>query len=123
MWTLNYNLGRLTLLVVIITNLVFSFPSDIKYEASREKRDLNAIQETLKKTLNPQPILDTITQAEMCCNNVQHVIGKKFVDTYEQISQVLSNVLQLPKQKISIISKGVTDVLDQLGGKLVGLYK
>lgn len=51
MLSLNLNLVQLIFLFITI-NLVYSFPFDVKHDPKREKRDLNAIQETIKKTFN-----------------------------------------------------------------------
>ncbi|CAH1388862.1 unnamed protein product [Nezara viridula] len=89
----------------------------------RQKRDVNILQDKLIQTLNPKPILDTITEAEKCCNLQQHPIGKKLLSVFEQVTSVAANAIQVPAQKVNAVSKSVTEYLNQIGAKLVGLQK
>ena len=47
--------------------------------------------------LQPQPILDTITETEECCNYQQHLVGKTILNVVEKITGAAANVIQVQK--------------------------
>ncbi|XP_014254962.1 uncharacterized protein LOC106669780 [Cimex lectularius] len=99
------------LLFIAIVQLSHCFP--------KELLSINSLQEKLLS--NAKPIVDTAKEAELCCNTVTHELGKKFVDMYSKVSSFAASALQFPKQKVLDFGKGLTQTLDLIGGKLVGL--
>ncbi|XP_014285911.1 uncharacterized protein [Halyomorpha halys] len=89
----------------------------------RQKRDVNILQDKLIQTLHPEPILDTIKENERCCNLQQHPVGKKILSAIEQVTSVVANAIQAPVEKVNAASASITDYLNQIGAKLVGLQK
>ncbi|XP_037038396.1 uncharacterized protein LOC119075915 [Bradysia coprophila] len=75
--------------------------------------------------LNPQPIVDTIQEHEKYGNTGDkfYPVGRAIVNGYEGFSNVLNKLLDSPIEVAKTISRGITDSLNNVGGKIVGLNR
>ncbi|XP_001354843.4 uncharacterized protein [Drosophila pseudoobscura] len=98
---------------------------NLEQEAIQSKV-LSAYENSHKKVAElsqPVPILDTISEHEKYGNSGDMFdgISRTIVNGYEAFSNLLNTLIQKPKELARSVSKGITDQLDIIGGKLVGL--
>ncbi|XP_046673381.1 uncharacterized protein LOC124362707 [Homalodisca vitripennis] len=97
-------------------------PLDIVVEA-KEGFGFNFVQRGLIKALNPKPIVDTITEEEKYGNTGENPLGRKVVKGVEGISNLVNSAFRVPEQALSQGSRKLTEILDNIGGRIVGLQK
>ncbi|XP_054269930.1 uncharacterized protein LOC128991175 [Macrosteles quadrilineatus] len=97
-------------------------PVDVIVE-TKEGFGFNLIQRRLIDALHPKPILDTITEEEKYGNRMEHNIGKKVVKAVEGVSNLVNSAFRVPEEIAKRGSTKLTEVLDNIGGKIVGLQK
>uniref|UniRef100_A0A1B6KN87 Uncharacterized protein n=1 Tax=Graphocephala atropunctata TaxID=36148 RepID=A0A1B6KN87_9HEMI len=97
-------------------------PVDVIVEA-KDGFTFNFVQRGLIKALNPKPIIDTITEEEKYGNTGDHPLGRKVVKGVEGVSNLLNSILRVPEAAVSRGSSKLTEFLDNIGGRIVGLQK
>ncbi|CAG9765495.1 unnamed protein product [Ceutorhynchus assimilis] len=87
---------------------------DIKY---------GGLQRVVADFLNPKPIVDTIQEHEKYGNDggKGRAISTAVVAAVEGLSNGLNALVDIPFQKTKTIGRQITESLNQVGGKLVGL--
>ncbi|XP_075214111.1 uncharacterized protein LOC142320289 isoform X2 [Lycorma delicatula] len=87
----------------------------------RTKRELNVIQAKIVDFVDAKPIVDTMKETDKDGNMVDHVFGKKIVKAVENLSNIINSVFSFPVNAARKATKNVTEILNNVGGKIVGL--
>ncbi|XP_031634198.1 uncharacterized protein LOC116347649 [Contarinia nasturtii] len=70
---------------------------------------------------NAEPIVDTIQEEEKYGNDGNRPWDRAIVNTLEKVSVFVNNVIETPKQFARSITQKITDGLNVVGAKIVGL--
>ncbi|XP_076274285.1 uncharacterized protein LOC143205094 [Rhynchophorus ferrugineus] len=83
------------------------------------------LQQFVSNIFNPQPIVDNIQEHEKYGNDggKGRAIGNFLVGAFEGVSNAINAAVDVPFQTAKTIGKKITNSLNQIGGKLVGLAK
>ncbi|XP_011493982.1 PREDICTED: uncharacterized protein LOC105359175 isoform X1 [Ceratosolen solmsi marchali] len=94
-----------------------------KDQAFFERKRENPISLFLQSILKPQPIVDSIKEEDKYGNNGDKfvVVGRAFVNGVEGISNFVNYVADLPVNAAKKTSRGITEALNQIGSRLIGL--
>nr|XP_018905439.1 PREDICTED: uncharacterized protein LOC109036003 [Bemisia tabaci]XP_018905440.1 PREDICTED: uncharacterized protein LOC109036003 [Bemisia tabaci] len=86
---------------------------------------LSVVQSALLNFLRPMPIVDTITEEEKYGNDGDKFnrVGKSIVGGVEKVSEFVNKVTNIPVESVKKLSRGATEVLNNIGGRLVGLQR
>ncbi|XP_067209891.1 uncharacterized protein [Linepithema humile] len=92
-------------------------------QAILEKPNPGVIRQVLNTVLTPKPIVDKIQEEEKYGNaGDRHIgVGKAVVNAYENFSNFLNTLVAIPLNIVRQTSRGITQTLDQVGGRLIGL--
>ncbi|XP_058804349.1 uncharacterized protein LOC131671721 [Phymastichus coffea] len=94
-----------------------------KDQAILENKKLNPISSLLENVFKPQPIVDKITEEEKYGNNGDKFIGlgRALVNGFEGLSNFINGIVDFPVKAAKNTSRSITEALNQIGSKLVGL--
>lgn len=101
--------------------------ADAKYDDSdnddRKKRQLSFVQGKLLNFLKPLPVVDVTKEEEKYGNDGDKFsrIGRGFIDGVETVSNMLTSALSFPVDTAKKLSRSATELLNNLGGRLIGL--
>uniref|UniRef100_A0A1B0DJS6 Uncharacterized protein n=1 Tax=Phlebotomus papatasi TaxID=29031 RepID=A0A1B0DJS6_PHLPP len=72
---------------------------------------------------NAQPIVDSIREEDKYGNTGDkfYPVGRKVVDGFESFSNIINKFFEVPREITRQISRGITDKLNSVGAKIVGL--
>uniref|UniRef100_A0A1B0CR26 Secreted protein n=2 Tax=Lutzomyia longipalpis TaxID=7200 RepID=A0A1B0CR26_LUTLO len=72
---------------------------------------------------NAQPIVDNIREEDKYGNSGDkfYPVGRKIVDGFEGFSNIINKFFEVPREITRQISRGITDKLNSVGSKIVGL--
>ncbi|KAL4127289.1 hypothetical protein QTP88_011466 [Uroleucon formosanum] len=89
----------------------------------REKRQLSFVQGKLLNFLKPLPVVDVTKEDEKYGNDGDKFnrIGRSFIGGVESVSNMLTSALSFPVDSAKKLSRSATEVLNNLGGRLIGL--
>lgn len=89
----------------------------------REKRQLSFVQGKLLNFLKPLPVVDVTKEDEKYGNDGDKFnrIGKGFIGGVESVSNMLTSALSFPVDTAKKLSRSATEILNNLGGRLIGL--
>ncbi|XP_011068835.1 PREDICTED: uncharacterized protein LOC105154807 [Acromyrmex echinatior] len=92
-------------------------------QAILEKRKLDNIRQLLDTFLTPKPLVDRIKDEQKYGNSGDKFIGigRTFINGYENFSNFLNNLIGFPVDIVKQTSRGITQTLDKLGARIVGL--
>ncbi|GAB0100882.1 uncharacterized protein DMENIID0001_169800 [Sergentomyia squamirostris] len=73
--------------------------------------------------MNAQPIVDSINEEDKYGNSGDkfYPVGRKVVDGFESFSNLINKFFEVPRDITRQISRGITDKLNSVGAKIVGL--
>ncbi|XP_026825145.1 uncharacterized protein LOC105283564 isoform X2 [Ooceraea biroi] len=88
-----------------------------------ERRKPDNIRQFLDGLLRPTPIVDGIKEEQKYGNKGDGFsgIGRAFINGYENLSNFLNVLVDLPMNAARQASKGITQALNELGARIVGL--
>ncbi|XP_043484287.1 uncharacterized protein LOC122512488 isoform X2 [Leptopilina heterotoma] len=88
-----------------------------------EKPKLNPVEGILEKFFKPTPLIDGISEDQKYGNSGDKFIGvgRALVNGFEGLSNFLNAAVDFPVKAAKNTSRGITEALNQLGSKLVGL--
>ncbi|XP_050430786.1 uncharacterized protein LOC126839488 [Adelges cooleyi] len=91
----------------------------------RSKRQLPSVQSKLLNFLKPLPVVDVTKEEEKYGNNGDKFnrFGRGIIGSVETLSSVLTSALSFPVDTAKKISRGATEALNNLGGRIVGLQR
>ncbi|CAH0560513.1 unnamed protein product [Brassicogethes aeneus] len=108
-----------------------TFPDSGKKQAVLETESLTSqldskytnLQHFVANLLNPKPIVDTIQEHEKFGNDGDKLrsFGTAVIGKFEGFSNVLNTAVDIPFEKAKQVGKKITNSLNAVGGKLVGL--
>ncbi|XP_022164809.1 uncharacterized protein LOC111029880 [Myzus persicae] len=89
----------------------------------REKRQLSFVQGRLLNFLKPLPVVDVTKEDEKYGNDGDKFnrIGRGFIGGVESVSNMLTSALSFPVDTAKKLSRSATEMLNNLGGRLIGL--
>ncbi|XP_018347753.1 PREDICTED: uncharacterized protein LOC108751826 [Trachymyrmex septentrionalis] len=92
-------------------------------QAILEKPKPDNIRRLLDTFLTPKPLVDRIKDEEKYGNRGDKFIGigRAFIDGYENFSNFLNNLVGFPVDIVKQTSRGITQTLDKLGARIIGL--
>ncbi|XP_032673549.1 uncharacterized protein LOC116845225 isoform X2 [Odontomachus brunneus] len=92
-------------------------------QAILEKPTPDNARQLLNSFLNPTPIVDGIKEEDKYGNTGDKFIGvgRAIVNAYENLSNFLNTVVDLPVHAVKQTSRGITETLNQIGARLIGL--
>ncbi|XP_011154923.1 uncharacterized protein LOC105192458 [Harpegnathos saltator] len=92
-------------------------------QAIFERPKPDNIRQALNSFLNPTPIVDRIKEEEKYGNMGDKFAGfsRAIVNAYESLSNFLNTVVDFPVHAAKQTSRGITETLNHLGARLVGL--
>ncbi|XP_014475670.1 PREDICTED: uncharacterized protein LOC106744991 [Dinoponera quadriceps] len=92
-------------------------------QAILERRKPDNVRQALGSFLNPTPIVDGIKEEEKYGNTGDKFIGfsRGIVNAFENLSNFLNTVVDLPVNAAKQTSRGITETLNELGARLIGL--
>ncbi|XP_059609605.1 uncharacterized protein LOC132256978 [Phlebotomus argentipes] len=72
---------------------------------------------------NAQPIVDNLREEDKYGNSGDkfYPVGRKVVDGFESFSNIINKFFEVPREITRQISRGITDKLNSVGAKIVGL--
>ncbi|XP_001604492.1 uncharacterized protein LOC100118466 isoform X2 [Nasonia vitripennis] len=88
-----------------------------------KKKTNNPISSFLESIVKPKPIVDNIKEEDKYGNNGDKFIGvgRALVNGFEGLSNFLNAVVDLPVNAAKKTSRNITEALNQIGSRLVGL--
>ncbi|KYQ49421.1 hypothetical protein ALC60_11527 [Trachymyrmex zeteki] len=88
-----------------------------------EKRKPDNIRRLLDSFLTPKPLIDRIKDEEKYGNRGDKFIGigRVFINGFENFSNFLNNLVEFPTGIAKQTSRGITQTLDKLGARIIGL--
>ncbi|KAK9297072.1 hypothetical protein QLX08_009092 [Tetragonisca angustula] len=88
-----------------------------------EKPISKPIASILESILSPTPLVDGVKEEEKYGNSGDKFIGigRTLVNGFETFSNFLNAVVDFPRKTVKKTSQGITDVLNKVGARLVGL--
>ncbi|XP_033355989.1 uncharacterized protein LOC117236809 [Bombus vosnesenskii] len=88
-----------------------------------EKPIPKPIPNVLESFLNPTPLVDGIKEEEKYGNSGDKFIGigRTLVDGFEKFSNFLNGVVDFPRKTVKTSTQEITDFLNKIGARLVGL--
>nr|XP_033187811.1 uncharacterized protein LOC117155677 [Bombus vancouverensis nearcticus] len=88
-----------------------------------EKPIPKPIANVLESFLNPTPLVDGIKEEEKYGNSGDKFIGigRTLVDGFEKFSNFLNGVVDFPRKTVKTSTQEITDFLNKIGARLVGL--
>ncbi|XP_029667307.1 uncharacterized protein LOC115237990 isoform X1 [Formica exsecta] len=92
-------------------------------QAILERRKPDNIRQALNNIVTPTPIVDGIKEEEKYGNTGDTFIGfgRVFVKGFENLANTLSAIINIPYNAAKQTSRAATQILDQLGKRLIGL--
>ncbi|KAJ8679336.1 hypothetical protein QAD02_015123 [Eretmocerus hayati] len=92
-------------------------------QAFLEKRKPNPIGSLIENIVKPTPIVDGINEEDKYGNQGDRFIGvgRALVNGVEGLSNIFNAVLEFPVSAAKQTSRGITEVFNKIGAKLVGL--
>ncbi|XP_033210773.1 uncharacterized protein LOC117168922 isoform X2 [Belonocnema kinseyi] len=98
----------------------------LEYESAQsflEKPKENPLREFLEKLSRPTPIVDGIREEQKYGNNGDKFIGigRALVNGFEGLSNFVNVVIDLPMKAAKQTSRGLTEALNRVGARIVGL--
>ncbi|XP_071641057.1 uncharacterized protein [Temnothorax longispinosus] len=92
-------------------------------QAILEKRKPDTIIQVLNGFLTPKPLVDRIRDEEKYGNMGDKFIGigRGFINGFENLSNFLNFLTEFPVGITKQVSRGVTQTLNELGSRLIGL--
>ncbi|CAL1685326.1 unnamed protein product [Lasius platythorax] len=92
-------------------------------QAILERRKPDNIKQAFNNFLTPTPIVDGIKEEEKYGNTGDKFIGlgTAFVKGFENLATSLSTIVNIPYNVAKQTSRAVTQILDQVGKRLIGL--
>ncbi|XP_025420457.1 uncharacterized protein LOC112690627 isoform X1 [Sipha flava] len=92
-------------------------------DEDREKRQLSFVQNKLLNFLKPLPVVDVTKEEEKYGNDGDKFnrFGRGLVGGVETLSSRLTSVLSFPVDTAKKLSRSATEMLNNLGGRLIGL--
>ncbi|XP_070163342.1 uncharacterized protein [Polyergus mexicanus] len=92
-------------------------------QAILERRKPDNIKQALYNIVTPTPIVDGIKEEEKYGNTGDKFIGfgRTFVKGFENLANTLSAIINIPYNAAKQTSRAATQILDQLGKRLIGL--
>ncbi|XP_015593236.1 uncharacterized protein LOC107266839 [Cephus cinctus] len=92
-------------------------------QAFFERNKESPVETILGNILRPTPLVDGIREEEKYGNSGDKFsgIGRALVNGFEGISNFLNSVVDLPIDAAKKTSRGVTEALNQIGARLIGL--
>ncbi|XP_025195990.1 uncharacterized protein LOC112595113 [Melanaphis sacchari] len=89
----------------------------------REKRQLSFVQGKLLNFLKPLPVVDVTKEEEKYGNDGDKFnrIGRGLIGGVETVSNMLTSALSFPVDTAKKLSRSATEMLNNLGGRLIGL--
>ncbi|XP_027852897.2 uncharacterized protein LOC114131793 [Aphis gossypii] len=103
--------------------------ADAKYDEGdattddREKRQLSFVQGKLLNFLKPLPVVDVTREEDKYGNDGDKFnrIGRGIIGGVETVSNMLTSALSFPVDTVKKLSRTATEMLNNLGGRLIGL--
>ncbi|XP_043527877.1 uncharacterized protein LOC122538134 isoform X2 [Frieseomelitta varia] len=88
-----------------------------------EKPISKPVASILESILSPTPLVDGVKEEEKYGNSGDKFIGigRTLVNGFETFSNFLNAVVDFPRKTVKKTSQGITDVLNKVGARLVGL--
>ncbi|XP_018401642.1 PREDICTED: uncharacterized protein LOC108778845 [Cyphomyrmex costatus] len=92
-------------------------------QAILERRKPDNIRQLLDSLLTPKPLVDRIKDEEKYGNRGDKFIGigRAFVNGYENFSNFLNTLVEIPADIAKRTSQRITQTLNELGARIVGL--
>ncbi|XP_012053998.1 PREDICTED: uncharacterized protein LOC105617026 [Atta cephalotes] len=92
-------------------------------QAILEKRKPDNIMRLLDTFLTSKPLVDRIKNEQKYGNKGDKFngIGRAFINGYENFSNFLNNLVEFPVDIVKQTSRGITQMLDKLGARIIGL--
>ncbi|XP_014205998.1 uncharacterized protein LOC106637634 isoform X1 [Copidosoma floridanum] len=92
-------------------------------QAFFERKSANPLGALLENVLKPKPIVDGIKEEDKYGNQGDRFagVGRALVNGFEGLSNLFNAVIELPINAAKKTSRNITEVLNQLGARLVGL--
>ncbi|XP_046395005.1 uncharacterized protein LOC124162494 [Ischnura elegans] len=92
-------------------------------EENRGARMLGVVQSVLQSILQPQPIVDTISEEDKYGNNGDTLgaLGRGIVGGSEALSNFVNLAIEYPTNLFKSLAHRATEALNHLGSRLVGL--
>uniref|UniRef100_A0A2S2N8E2 RxLR effector protein n=1 Tax=Schizaphis graminum TaxID=13262 RepID=A0A2S2N8E2_SCHGA len=89
----------------------------------REKRQLSFVQGKLLNFLKPLPVVDVTREEDKYGNDGDKFnrIGRGVIGGVETVSNMLTSALSFPVDTAKKLSRTATEMLNNLGGRLIGL--
>jgi len=89
----------------------------------REKRQLSFVQGKLLNFLKPLPVVDVTREEDKYGNDGDKFnrIGRGLIGGVETVSNMLTSALSFPVDTAKKLSRTATEMLNNLGGRLIGL--